>query len=299
VKTVTPDPVGGASGRHHPVEGASSGWNTGGTRHVECADCHNPHATGSPRAFNTGGTFAQPAAGTNLVSGIGPLQGVWGVSVAAWPAAWTAPSPARVEVSTYEWQVCMKCHSAYTGALTSGQTDTALEFNPNNAAYHAVVGASKTTQGTYVSPWTSSSAMACSDCHTTSVKTEPQGPHGSGINHILAGTYDATTGSGTSDGHLCFKCHSFSTYVSGSGSGTGYRNGTDNLHGKHMTDEGKRCVNCHAAVPHGLNRRALVVFTGDASPYNQGSARISSLPGGWPAAGSWQKSSCSTGSGCH
>jgi hypothetical protein len=63
---------GGASGCHHPVEGASSGWSMGGARHVECSDCHNPHATGSPRASNT-----------------------------------------------------------------------ALEFNPNNAAYHAVVGASE------------------------------------------------------------------------------------------------------------------------------------------------------------
>ncbi len=166
-------------------------------------------------------------------------------------------------------------------------------------AYHAVVGASKTTQGTYVSPWTSSSAMACSDCHTTNVKAEPQGAHGSGINHILAGAYDATTGSGTSGGHLCFKCHSFSPYVSGSGSGSGFRKDTDNLHGKHMTGEGRRCVNCHAAVPHGLNRRALVVFTGDASPYNRGDARITGMPGGWQTPGNWQQSSCSTGAGCH
>jgi hypothetical protein len=297
-------PVGdaAASGRHHPLEGAAYNWNPAGSRHVECSDCHNPHSAGPPRTFNTAGTFAQPPAPTNAASSL-TLQGVWGVNVPSWPAAWTAPAPAsgyaRLENSASEWQVCLKCHSgyAYNATPPAGQTDPAREFNPNNASYHAVIGASKTTQGTPVSPWTNSSAMACSDCHTTDVKTEPQGPHGSGVAHVLAGAYDATTGSG-STGHLCFKCHDYVTYVSGSGSGTGFRKGSDNLHGKHVSEKGKKCVNCHAAVPHGFNRKAMIVVTADAAPYNKGSASITSVPATFPT-GNWQDSSCGTTSGCH
>ena len=45
------------------------------------------------------------------------------------------------------------------------------------------------------------------------VKTEPQGPHGSGINHILAGTFDGTTGATGTSAHVCFKCHLYAEYV--------------------------------------------------------------------------------------
>lgn len=309
-------PVSGTTGVHVPIEGLASGWNPASSRHVECTDCHNPHAAGTMRSFDTTGTFAQPLAPSNLAAG-GPLAGVWGVDVAAWPAAWTAPAPAggytRVAASTYTWQVCLKCHSGYAYLATppSGQTDLAREFNPNNAAYHAVIGASKTTfppAGAFVSPWTKTSALNCSDCHTTDVKTDPQGPHGSAHNHILAGPFNTSTGNTGSGAHLCFKCHSFDTYGrdgGASGTTTGFSDGGENLHTKHADESkpgaGRRvtCVDCHAAVPHGFNRRAMLVVTSDPAPYNTGNATLEAadIPS-WPASGTWKESSCSSVA-CH
>jgi hypothetical protein len=94
------------------------------------------------------------------------------------------------------------------------------------------------------------------------------------------------------------KCHDFSTYAGGSGSGTGFRKDSSNLHTKHVNDKGKKCVNGHAAIPHGFNRKAMVVVTTDAAPCNRGSASITSLPATFPA-GTWQKSSCGTTADCH
>jgi hypothetical protein len=289
----------GAPGPHHPIEGTAAGWNAGATRHVGCTDCHNPHAAGVPRNFNTSGTFAQPVTPASTVSG--PLRGVWGVNVAAWPAAWAAPAITRIDSCTDEWQVCLKCHSsyAYGGTPPAGQSNIAAEFNPNNPSYHAVAGASKTTEGTYVAPWTLASRMACSDCHTTDVKTEPQGPHGSAHDVILAGAFDTTTGAAGTSGHLCYKCHDYAVYSTGAGgTGTGFRSSAANLHGRHLAKNkpgagrAVTCRDCHAAVPHGMSRDALLVFQGDPAPYNDGNATITSVA--WKAPGSWDKASCAT-----
>ncbi|MFQ5843738.1 MAG: multiheme c-type cytochrome [Planctomycetota bacterium] len=310
-------PVAAQRGRHSPIEGAAPNWNPAASRHVECEDCHNPHAAGPSRTFDTSGLFAQPQTPSNLAAGT-PLGGVWGVDVPTWPAAWTAPDPAteysRLETSTYTWQVCLKCHSgyAYGASPPAGGTDQAREFNPNNPSYHAVVGASKTTfppDTSFVSPWTRASAMSCSDCHTADSKTGAQGPHGSAHRGILAGSVDSTTGQTGTEAHLCFKCHSFDVYAlnaSAGGAATGFSSTKGkNLHTFHMGKNhftGSRkvtCFDCHAAVPHGWHRRSLLVVTTDPAPYNNGGAGLSPLDvAGWPASGNWEKKSCNNAA-CH
>jgi hypothetical protein len=303
------------SGLHAPGEGATPLWNPAGGRHVECVDCHNPHASGPPRGFDRSGTFAQPVSPTNRVDG-GPLYGVWGVDVPAWPGTWIAPDPntmfVRVEVSTYGWQVCLKCHSgyAYGSPPPAGQTDPGLEFNPNNVSYHAVIGSSRTTyppSSSFVSPWDVTSVMSCHDCHTTDGRDEPQGPHGSSHPGILAGRYDTATGNTGTGDHLCYKCHAFAVYsesATASGWATGFSMGGNNRHRSHLEETipvagGSRkitCLDCHAAVPHGWLRRSLLVFSTDPPPYNRGEARLLSIAG---FSGSWRKQDCTTAQGCH
>lgn len=309
--------TGGYSGLHKVLEGETYNWNPASGRHVECADCHNPHAVGPSRSFNTTGIFAQPTSVSNLAAQT-PLAGVWGVDASAWPAAWAAPDPAtgysRLTSAEYRWQVCLKCHSGYAYAVAppSGQTDQALEFNPNNPGYHAVIGASKTTyppNSSFVSPWTKDSAMTCDDCHTSSDKNGPQGPHGSTVEHILAAVFDTATGNAGTQNHLCFKCHSFNVYGEGGTAGasaTGFSRGGTNLHTDHM--EGSKpgagrkvtCVDCHSAVPHGWSRRALLVTSSDPGPYNEGEAANSaSDAASWPSTGGfWPKSTCNNAA-CH
>ncbi len=172
-----------------PVSGAGNPLLSGEKRHVECADCHNAHVS----------TPSVPhVQGTNLVSGV--LAGVWGVDAASPGAAWSNPSSwtwAKKSPATAEYQICFKCHSAasYGSALpvatqdaTRGPTfwnsptytDQSREFNPNNASYHAVWGASKAGgSGTYLNGWTATSQMYCSDCHKSSTAgTPPRGRMG-------------------------------------------------------------------------------------------------------------------------
>ncbi len=307
---------GSYSGLHSAVEGGSYNWNPAANRHVECADCHNPHAAGPARSFDTSGLFAQPSTVSNLADQT-PLAGIWGVDVPAWPAAWMTPDPAtaysRLQPAQYTWQVCLKCHSGYAYGATSpaGQTDVAREFNPNNPSYHAVIGASKTTyppNTSFVGPWTKTSALNCSDCHTSNVKTGPQGPHGSAYGHILAAQFDTSTGNAGTQGHLCFKCHSFNVYGEGGTAGasaTGFSRGGINRHTSHMAKDkpgaGRKvtCVDCHSALPHGFSRRAMLVTSSDPAPYNKGDAANSATDASsWPSSGNWRKSDCNNAA-CH
>ena len=56
-------------------------------RHVECEDCHNPHAS-QAGTHTAGEATAGPA-----------VNGSWGVTASPWPSNWTTPSTyARVEL---------------------------------------------------------------------------------------------------------------------------------------------------------------------------------------------------------
>ena len=302
-------------GLHSPFEGHDPFWNPSGNRHVECADCHNSHATGPARSFQFDGTFLQPTNPTNLIAGT-PMQDVWGVDV-TWPGEWLALDGAtdftRLERSTHTWMVCIKCHSPYAYGATPpvGQTDSAFEFNPNNTSYHAVIGNSKALvlpADSYVAPWSWDSPMSCSDCHTSDDPNGAQGPHGSIHGGILAGAVNDNTGQPGTQDHLCFKCHSYDVYsrdASNDTSLTGFSGDGDNLHREHAREEhfsedrDCTCTDCHSAVPHGYFRRALLAVREDPAPYNNGfnGMAAADVPN-WPAPGNWRESSCSN-SPCH
>lgn len=289
------------SGRHEDTEVAGDLGST--NRHAECVDCHNVH-----RAEDGTHTAESSVAGVALKGTTGVKPNTWpsdgdysGTSV-SWPSAPSSWTTVLLDGDTgdYEAYLCFKCHTNYaTGYPTSGYTNLALEFNPNNPSYHSVLGQTTAGQlGTYVSPWDYQSDMTCSDCHTNNSDSNPQGPHGSTNEHILKAPYDANTGvQGHSDsGDLCFKCHSYNTYGQNAqqGASTGFTEWDDtsrNLHEKSdHAEEG--CYMCHSAVPHGYLHRALNIDKDEATPYNgTGGTGMNVLT--WPSSQrDWDKNDC-------
>jgi predicted CXXCH cytochrome family protein len=182
----------------------------GANRHVECVDCHNPHgakvyaATTAPMIYNE-------------------LIGASGVS----PTYAGAGAPTGFTFNkntTYEYEVCFKCHSSYTTLpsylpagwsgtadeadglkkITTAGTNTqiadsrdmAREYNPANASYHPVIAAGTNLNinaTTFQTGYTFTSRIYCSSCHDNNQKATAgygRGPHGSQNLHIL----DAGTG---------------------------------------------------------------------------------------------------------
>ena len=304
-------------------------------RHVECFDCHNPHAMTagvSPNVGDIGGT-------NNLASNV--LKGVWGVEP-TWPGNWAdVTSYSEVDDIQFQYQLCFKCHSYYAFGLTppfdpygkmwgTGQlTDQAKEFNPSNASYHPVVAAGKNnffaenaSGGSYdyssslIGNLTPNSTMTCVDCHSNSgyEGTGQKGPHGTDVWPILWAPYDETTGmTGTFD-HICFKCHEPAVYGGPGGSQwdwnrTGFSTGVGgkNLHYRHVVLRDAPCTSCHSAIPHGMKRRAMLVYglgdNPDTLPYMNHSeippvngstvyGINSSVPVDSIPSGSWRRSDC-------
>ncbi|MHC4253967.1 MAG: cytochrome c3 family protein, partial [Planctomycetota bacterium] len=273
------------------------GENNNSRRHVECADCHNSHATASG--------LHRP--GTSAVSDV--LRRVSGVRLTYGAGRWTEPSfrwvPA-VPGASYEYEICMKCHSAWIWeslppATTDGtpQTDPSVEFNPNNASYHGVVGTPRASvYGDYVPPWSSTSRMYCTDCHGDDSSSASGGAHGSRVRFLLRGSYDRTTGNPGTNGHLCFRCHRYSTYAD-AGSIAAWRStgfsslDRRNLHALHAdkprSDTGRPsvCRDCHSARPHGAaENRALLVTAADEAPYRDAEAGIVTIDV-MPASQAW------------
>jgi predicted CXXCH cytochrome family protein len=334
----TQDP--GTVGRHEVTEGKSAGWiNVGGSLakwHVECADCHNSHTSGGQN--HAVGTNAIPTSsplyGTGGVSMPGSPR-TW----AGLPGnGYTYREPLGV-VNTantsvqYEYEICFKCHTDFawgagtvpsSPSLGSFLTDQAMELSAANASYHPVVGANTVNnQGTYVGGWTSGSTqtMYCSDCHTLDNGNRPLGPHGSGNSFILKKPYTDAYGAINQTqpvGDVCFDCHDSGTYLNGTtnpGSQvTGfYTTAGTNLHTRHYQlstggtatgSFGYRCVNCHARIPHGYTRKALIVQRNEGAPYEAGGTgqgKISAAP--LTASGNYQTTKtttdCTTVAGCH
>lgn len=196
-------------------------------RHVECVDCHNPHAAQSASAQ------------APLVPGA--MQRVSGVT-----ASGLATSQAQ-----YEYEVCFKCHadnpnrigSTITRQIT--QTNTRLEFDPSGPSSHPVVaqGVNRNVPS-LISPWTVTSRMYCTDCHSSNDTAGAGGPHGSDYSPLLSLNY--TTADLTSESALayalCYKCHSRTSIDS---------DASFSKHHEHIRGERTPCSTCHD--PHGIS----------------------------------------------
>lgn len=217
-------PVAVTTGVHDPAEPAVIA-----SRHVECADCHNPHAT-------------------NGSSGLlpGSLAGVRGIN-----ASGTAVNPV-----TAEYQICFRCHADSTGMPAPRTTrqivqgNTRLEFAPTNPSFHPVLGPGRNPNvPSLIAPWTTASTVKCGDCHNNNAGsgaggTGPKGPHGSTYPTLLERQYRKTDNTPESAANyaLCYKCHNRTSILS---------DNTFKEHSKHIVGENTPCNACHD--PHGIS----------------------------------------------
>jgi len=200
-------------------------------RHVECVDCHNPHAA------NTATASAPYASGA--------LADVKGVN----------SSGSEVNAVTFQYELCFRCHA---DSLNKGapwvnrqfvETNTRLEFDPANASYHPVESAGKNPHvPSLISPYTTSSIIYCTDCHNNDQGpnaggTGPNGPHGSIYSPILERQLLLTDGSPESAANyaLCYKCHSRTSILN---------NDSFPYHKLHIVTVKASCTTCHD--PHGV-----------------------------------------------
>jgi predicted CXXCH cytochrome family protein len=207
-------------------------------RHVECSDCHNPHASFSHDA-------SAPAAS-------GALEGVAGIT-----SAGTAIDPLQ-----NEYELCFRCHgdSIEKGAAHVSrqivQTNTRIEFDPANASHHAVVAAGKNPDvPSLIRPWTEDSQLYCTDCHNndrspSTGNSGPNGPHGSAWRPILERRLVFTDNQPESEFiyALCYKCHSRESILA-----------DDSFKGHRLHVDGERtaCTTCHDS--HGVSSNTHLI----------------------------------------
>lgn len=225
---------------HDASEGPANAAHTlpeidpGRPRHVQCTDCHDPHASLARAAL-------APAAS-------GALAGVWGVD----------RSGNRVEPVQYEYEICFKCHGDSQNqpqrlGATPPETvrravvdvDLRRRFDANAASFHPVEGPGRSAVVPgLLGGLTAASVIYCSDCHASDTGPGtggfgPRGPHGSVHPHILErgfSTADPTAESPASYA-LCYKCHDRAVLLSAE---SGFP-----PHASHVVRSQAPCSACH------------------------------------------------------
>jgi predicted CXXCH cytochrome family protein len=231
-------PIAATTGVHDPAEPAVVQ-----SRHVECVDCHNPHASNA-----AGGTLS------------GSLINVRGIDI----------NGLEIKSSTYEYQICFRCHADSSNqpaplvARQIAQLNTRLEFATSNPSFHPVAGPGKSSNvPSLIAPWTVGSIVKCSDCHNNNTGpgaggSGPNGPHGSTYEGLMERPY--ALNSTPTSGDICYKCHNRSVVT---------------REAPHNRSEHLRygCKACHD--PHGVsatqgnatyNSRLINLSTTDNSP---------------------------------
>lgn len=195
-------------------------------KHVECVDCHNPHAI---EQYFTEAPIIHSA--MNKVSGVNASGGF-------------------TDWAKYEYEVCYKCHadnpnrieSKITRAIT--QTNVRLEFDQGNPSYHPVVSPGINQDvPSLKQPLSTASIIYCTNCHSSDTPSRAKGPHGSSYPPILAYRYktDDFTKESTFAYELCYRCHSRNSILN---------NESFPKHSLHLED-GIPCSACHDA--HGVS----------------------------------------------
>jgi predicted CXXCH cytochrome family protein len=217
------------AGRHDAAE-----TRYGTEPHVECTDCHNPHAVGP----------TLPESGYVPIGAT--LARVRGVTIGG----------GEVESAQFEYEVCFRCHGDAAVPVPrriarAAHTDNLrLKFSPTNPSFHPVAGPIDHTETVSLVPGLAPGSMIrCTDCHNNDSSRRtggsgPDGPHGSNHDFLLAHNYtvsdDATE---SADAYtLCYQCHQRTSIL-----------GDESFpeHHKHVVDERTPCSVCHD--PHGVS----------------------------------------------
>ncbi|MBI5650512.1 MAG: hypothetical protein HZC40_08735 [Chloroflexi bacterium] len=234
-------------------------------RHSECGDCHNPHSGDASLAASTASGF------TNS----GALKNITGVDT---NNAWKT-------LIAFEYELCYKCHSAYTNLLTYTKPaykmfDKAAEFNPGNASFHPIEAAGKNNTAAMsaslagTSPYklwnfTVGAVVRCENCHGDYRLANPASPpaanarlasHTSRFANILMNNYrdrvlkSAGENYAAADFALCFQCHAEAPFTSGGGSSTATN---FRLHSRHTTNIGGKSAATDIDTPGAGPGRAI------------------------------------------
>lgn len=208
---------------HDPVEPAVVD-----TRHVECADCHDPHAT---RMGRSPGQVPANVRGVNIAG-------------------------AELSQATQTYEICLRCHGDSPDqppSRTPRQHDQAnmrLKIQPGNPSFHPIAGPGQNIDvPSLITPFTEQSIIGCTDCHNSSSAASaggvgPEGPHGSAYEPILVRNYTTidNTPESSSAYALCYSCHSRDSILNDESFAE---------HRKHVEAENTPCNACHD--PHGIS----------------------------------------------
>ncbi|MFQ5453262.1 MAG: cytochrome c3 family protein, partial [Candidatus Zixiibacteriota bacterium] len=159
-------------------------------RHVECSDCHNPHAA-------TTDDPAPPALN-------GALQMVNGIDI----------NGNLINPVNLSYEICFKCHGDNHGATSIvtrvvNDLSTRQDFNPSSISFHPVASVGNNPDvPSLIPPLNESSIILCEDCHSTP-SGSTAGPHGSDFQPILRLNYSTTdfTQESPEAYALCYSCH--------------------------------------------------------------------------------------------
>lgn len=235
-------PILQTSGVHDPMEDPVNS-----PRHVECMDCHNPHAS-------TSATATAPTAS-------GALFGVKGVNSAG----------TVVNSLTSQYELCFRCHADSVGRGPSRvnrqftETNKRFQFDPSNASYHPIeAGGKNANVPSLIPPLTAATRMYCTDCHNNDQGTKaggagPNGPHGSAFIPILERQQVITDGTDESIGTyaLCYKCHNRDSILADQSFHATNSQGLDRGHRFHIVDQKAACTTCHDS--HGVREQARLM----------------------------------------
>ena len=244
--------LGAISASRHPVDAGDASHSSTETadfaRHVTCADCHNSHeATSTPTVADA----VAPAV-------YGLLKGVFG----------TTPTP--LTPVQYEYQVCLKCHSAESDL--EGGRDIAAEIDAASDSVHAIVepGSATARADTFENGWSADTILYCADCHGSAdaAAAGVAGPHVSSAAPLLKAPYVGVSPKdpALAETLMCYDCHKEGVYLTGAqdaGTAASWFGGTTantKLHNKHVAVQGFSCGACH--VSHGAPNQLHLLRAG-------------------------------------
>jgi predicted CXXCH cytochrome family protein len=271
-----------------PPHDAAESLPVNNSRHVECVDCHNPHASSSDATAAVAPAIQRSQNGVSGISSSG--------SVLAGAAN--------------QYEVCFKCHAdsknkpqstkynlygrePLRASMASDPFNLRLDFSSqvarHNVTQAARPGVSQSLRGNMLdlngNPsgrlLSTSPYLYCTDCHNNDSaqlsNSSPPGPHGSRWIHLLERQYQENSvpllgagglitpipyASGVNGPYaLCDKCHDLDNRLGLSGAGSDLAFGK---HHSHVVNDGISCSVCHAS--HGVqegsntNNKHLVDF---------------------------------------